>query len=164
MTVYSFHTEDSLTNFRPTKPKKLKSTPSTSTVNKLLHEQSLILPISCLDASLDGQLAASGCAQGLVRIWQLNTHQLQSTLKGHSAQVTCVKFSPNNLLVISGSEDKVLMVWTVADSTLTLTYKVAHILVNGCEPILLKITISITYLLVKFYIRLLKLYCISLYR
>lgn len=124
MTVYSFHTEDSLTNFRPTKPRKLKSTPSTSLVNRLLHEQSLILPISCLDASADGQLAASGCAQGLVRIWQMNTHTLQSILRGHTGHVTCVKFSINNLLVISGSEDKTLMVWTVADSTHTLTYKV----------------------------------------
>lgn len=87
-------------------------------------EQSELIPISCLEVSRDGQLAASGCARGLVRVWQLSTHRLQTTLNGHIGHVTCVTFSPNNLLVLSGSEDRTVVVWQLADNSPSLTYKV----------------------------------------
>lgn len=88
-------------------------------------EQSELIPISCLEVSRDGQLAASGCARGLVRVWQLSTHRLQTTLNGHIGHVTCVTFSPNNLLVLSGSEDRTVVVWQLADNSPSLTYKVS---------------------------------------
>ncbi|CAH2235084.1 jg7496, partial [Pararge aegeria aegeria] len=86
-------------------------------------EQSELIPISCLEVSRDGQLAASGCARGLVRVWQLSTHRLQTTLNGHLGHITCVTFSPNNLLVLSGSEDRTVVVWQLADNSSSLTYK-----------------------------------------
>ncbi|XP_048484798.1 protein qui-1 [Plutella xylostella] len=123
VTIYSFHTEDNLTNFRPTKQLKRRQTKSTTNVTMLQAEQSELIPISCLEVSRDGQLAASGCARGLVRVWQLSTHRLQTTLSGHMGHVTCVTFSPNNLLVLSGSEDRTVLVWQLADNVRTLTYK-----------------------------------------
>ncbi|VVD03875.1 unnamed protein product, partial [Leptidea sinapis] len=89
-------------------------------------EQSELIPISCLEVSRDGQLAASGCARGLVRVWQLSTHRLQATLGGHMGHITCVTFSPNNLIVLSGSEDRTVVVWQLADNSPSLTYKVQN--------------------------------------
>ncbi|XP_050669310.1 protein qui-1 isoform X2 [Leptidea sinapis] len=123
VTIYSFHTEDNLTNFRPTKQMKRKQTKSTTNISLLQAEQSELIPISCLEVSRDGQLAASGCARGLVRVWQLSTHRLQATLGGHMGHITCVTFSPNNLIVLSGSEDRTVVVWQLADNSPSLTYK-----------------------------------------
>ncbi|XP_037299409.1 uncharacterized protein LOC115450836 [Manduca sexta] len=123
VTIYSFHTEDNLTNFRPTKQMKRRQTKSTTNITLLQAEQSELIPISCLEVSRDGQLAASGCARGLVRVWQLSTHRLQTTLSGHIGHVTCVTFSPNNLIVLSGSEDRTVVVWQLADNSPSLTYK-----------------------------------------
>ncbi|XP_045764510.1 protein qui-1 isoform X1 [Maniola jurtina] len=123
VTIYSFHTEDNLTNFRPTKMLKRRQTKSTTNITLLQAEQSELIPISCLEVSRDGQLAASGCARGLVRVWQLSTHRLQTTLNGHLGHITCVTFSPNNLLVLSGSEDRTVVVWQLADNSSSLTYK-----------------------------------------
>ncbi|XP_075970830.1 protein qui-1 [Anticarsia gemmatalis] len=123
VTIYSFHTEDNLTNFRPTKQTKRRQTKSNTNVSMLQAEQSELIPISCLEVSRDGQLAASGCARGLVRVWHLSTHRLQATLNGHIGHVTCVTFSPNNLLVLSGSEDRTVVVWQLADNSPSLTYK-----------------------------------------
>ncbi|CAG4977394.1 unnamed protein product [Colias eurytheme] len=123
VTIYSFHTEDNLTNFRPTKQMKRRQTKSTTNISLLQAEQSELIPISCLEVSRDGQLAASGCARGLVRVWQLSTHRLQATLSAHMGHVTCVTFSPNNLLVLSGSEDRTVVVWQLADNSPSLTYK-----------------------------------------
>ncbi|KAH9645256.1 hypothetical protein HF086_000419, partial [Spodoptera exigua] len=123
VTIYSFHTEDNLTNFRPTKQTKRRQTKSMTNVTMLQAEQSELIPISCLEISRDGQLAASGCARGLVRVWHLSTHRLQTTLNGHLGHVTCVTFSPNNLLVLSGSEDRTIVVWQLADNSPSLTYK-----------------------------------------
>ncbi|XP_012550806.2 protein qui-1 isoform X2 [Bombyx mori] len=123
VTIYSFHTEDNLTNFRPTKQMKRRQTKSTTNITLLQAEQSDLIPISCLEVSRDGQLGASGCARGLVRVWQLSTHRLQATLNGHIGHITCVTFSPNNLLVLSGSEDRTVVVWQLADNSPSLTYK-----------------------------------------
>ncbi|XP_028158797.1 NACHT domain- and WD repeat-containing protein 1 [Ostrinia furnacalis] len=123
VTIYSFHTEDNLTNFRPTKQLKRRQTKSTTNVTLLQAEQSELIPISCLEVSRDGQLAVSGCARGLVRVWQLSTHRLQATLSGHMGHITCVCFSPNNLIVLSGSEDRTVVVWQLADNSPSLTYK-----------------------------------------
>ncbi|CAF4897935.1 unnamed protein product [Pieris macdunnoughi] len=123
VTIYSFHTEDNLTNFRPTKQMKRRQTKSTTNISMLQAEQSELIPISCLEVSRDGQLAASGCARGLVRVWQLSTHRLQATLSGHIGHITCVTFSPNNLLVLSGSEDRTIVVWQLDDNSPSLTYK-----------------------------------------
>ncbi|XP_049866312.1 protein qui-1 [Pectinophora gossypiella] len=123
VTIYSFHTEDNLTNFRPTKQTNRRQTKSTTNVSLLQAEQSELIPISCLEVSRDGQLAASGCARGLVRVWQLSTHRLQATFNGHIGHVTCVTFSPNNLMVLSGSEDRTIVVWQLADNSPSLTYK-----------------------------------------
>lgn len=61
-------------------------------------------PISCLDVSRDGAMAVTGGVDSLVNLWQLNTHELVSTLEGHIASVTCVAFSASGLFAASGTK------------------------------------------------------------
>jgi len=59
-------------------------------------------PISCLDISRDGAMVVTGGVDSLVNLWQLNTHEMLSTLEGHIASVTCIAFSASGLFVASG--------------------------------------------------------------
>lgn len=88
MTYWSFRGEEA-----PTKPQKL---------GKQESLQPHTSPISCLDISRDGAMAVTGGVDSLVNLWQLNTHELMSTLEGHIASVTCITFSASGLFVASG--------------------------------------------------------------
>ncbi|XP_015605935.1 NACHT domain- and WD repeat-containing protein 1 isoform X2 [Cephus cinctus] len=80
-------------------------------------------PISCLDVSRDGAMAVTGGVDSLVNLWQLNTHELVSTLEGHIASVTCVAFSASGLFAASGSEDKTVRVWGLTLGLVVATFR-----------------------------------------
>lgn len=80
-------------------------------------------PISCLDISRDGAMAVTGGVDSLVNLWQLNTHELLSTLEGHDASVTCVAFSASGLFAASGSEDKTVRVWGLTLGLVVATFR-----------------------------------------
>ncbi|XP_072745526.1 protein qui-1 [Anoplolepis gracilipes] len=80
-------------------------------------------PISCLDISRDGAMAVTGGVDSLVNLWQLNTHELMSTLEGHIASITCIAFSASGLFVASGSEDKTVRVWGLTLGLVVATFK-----------------------------------------
>ncbi|TAG98107.1 MULTISPECIES: WD40 repeat domain-containing protein [unclassified Microcoleus] len=46
-----------------------------------------------------------------IKIWDRKTGQLLKTLKGHTAPVRAVAFSPNGSRIVSGGQDKVIKVW-----------------------------------------------------
>ncbi|PNF24563.1 hypothetical protein B7P43_G05388 [Cryptotermes secundus] len=106
ITFWSFHREDAI---GPTSGSI--SPVSSSRKTSQQSQQSHTAPITCLDISRDGLMAVTGSVDSLVNIWQLNTHELHSTLEGHVASITCVAFSSNGLFAVSGSEDKTARVW-----------------------------------------------------
>ena len=61
----------------------------------------------------------------MVNIWQLNTHELQCTLDGHTATVICVSLAPNGLFAVSGSEDHTARVWGLTLGLVVTVYKVS---------------------------------------
>lgn len=61
----------------------------------------------------------------LVNVWQLNTHELHSTMEGHTGAVTCVAISPNSIFAISGSEDKTARVWGLTLGMVVSVFKVS---------------------------------------
>lgn len=93
MTYWSFRGEEA-----PSKPQKL---------GKQESLQPHTSPISCLDISRDGAMAVTGGVDSLVNLWQLNTHELMSTLEGHIASVTCITFSASGLFVASGKYESI---------------------------------------------------------
>ncbi|KAL4131074.1 hypothetical protein QTP88_008425 [Uroleucon formosanum] len=90
--------------------------------------------ITCLDISRDGTMAVTGGLDSLVNVWhlnveslenvyQLNNNELHSTMHGHTAAITCLAIASNGLFAVSGSEDKLVLVWglTVGNAVFTFS-------------------------------------------
>ncbi|PAV17406.1 WD40 domain containing protein [Pyrrhoderma noxium] len=86
---------------------------------------------SCsLDSTVYGKRVVSGSPDKCIRIWSTTTCRLISTsskghvqyfrlisiLKGHSASVTAVTYSPDGSRIVSGSEDNTIRVWDAKNS------------------------------------------------
>lgn len=65
--------------------------------------------------SPDGQLLATGDANGEVRLWQVADSKLLLICKGHAGWVHCVTFSPDGKLLSSASSDHTVKLWNVTD-------------------------------------------------
>jgi len=52
-----------------------------------------------------------------VRVWDVQTGALLQTLDGHEGLVNCAVFSPNGLLIASGSDDHKILLRNVASGT-----------------------------------------------
>ena len=61
--------------------------------------------------SHDGTLVAAGCADSIIRIWDVQIGYLVERLRGHSWPVNSVSFTPDGRGLISGSNDKKVKRW-----------------------------------------------------
>jgi len=61
--------------------------------------------------SLDGLTLASGCNDNTIKIWNLLTGELLSTLKGHLGTVYSVAIAPLGNILVSGSADETIKIW-----------------------------------------------------
>lgn len=57
----------------------------------------------------------AGGDSGRLYLWETVTGRLIRSFPGHFKSVTCVKFSQDGTLLISGGSDGLLRVWTIAD-------------------------------------------------
>jgi WD40 repeat protein len=64
-------------------------------------------------------LLASGCDDGLVRMWD-RIYGRCVTLEGHTRSIRSVKFSPDGNILASGSEDGTTRLWKLADHSCRL--------------------------------------------
>ena len=77
-----------------------------------------------------GTLAAGGCSDFVVRVWDAGRGFATHNLKGHGALITSVLFGPaprsdpNKLLLFSGAEDGDVRVWSLATKTCKAVLKV----------------------------------------
>ncbi|NET35645.1 MAG: AAA family ATPase [Cyanothece sp. SIO1E1] len=65
-------------------------------------------------ASLDTQnshILASGCLDGVIRLWNLQTGQVLRTLREHRGGIFSVAFHGNGQILASGSEDRTIKLW-----------------------------------------------------
>jgi WD40 repeat protein len=61
--------------------------------------------------SHDGQLLATGSADGLARTWGVASGKPLVTFKGHTDHVAAVAFAPDDALLATGSHDRTVRVW-----------------------------------------------------
>ncbi|HAJ61531.1 MAG TPA: serine/threonine protein kinase, partial [Cyanobacteria bacterium UBA8543] len=50
--------------------------------------------VKCLAITPDGQMLASGSQDKTIKLWQLDTGELKSTLIGHWGEVNCIAIAP----------------------------------------------------------------------
>jgi WD40 repeat protein len=66
-------------------------------------------------------MLASGSLDNTVKLWNARSGVLNSTLKGHSADVYTVCYSPDGQTIASGSGDSTIKLWEAATGKLTAT-------------------------------------------
>lgn len=69
------------------------------------------LAIYCMDLNKNENLLAVGTIDGCIKIYDMNYNKLVSTLDSHSGTVTCIKWSSCGKFLISGSDDKCIIIW-----------------------------------------------------
>lgn len=69
------------------------------------------LYVVSVTVSSDCSYIVSGSFDKDIKVWDLETGTLISTLKGHKKEVDSVAISPDNQYIISGSNDKTIKVW-----------------------------------------------------
>ncbi|KAK7747199.1 U3 small nucleolar RNA-associated protein 13 [Diatrype stigma] len=93
--------------------------------------------INAIDVSQSGQLFASASQDRTVKIWSIQEGEVQGILRGHRRGVWSVSFAPPNTpiiqgeqgsiagkgAIITGSGDKTIKLWSLADYTCLRTFE-----------------------------------------
>ena len=74
--------------------------------------------VTALAFSPDGSMIASGCSDGLVRLWDTATGSFISDCAGHTGEVRSLAFSPDGEHLVSGSVDSTARIWETATGKL----------------------------------------------
>jgi WD40 repeat protein len=69
--------------------------------------------VQCLAISPDGRIAAAGCRDGQIRLWNLLTGRVESTIPAHQREVQCLAFQPGGRLLASGGRDGLVRLWSL---------------------------------------------------
>ncbi len=80
-------------------------------LEKILYGHSS--PINSVAINPDGKTLVSGSYDNTIKIWDLQTGELKSTLSGHSGAVFSVAISPDGKTLVSGSADKTIKIWNL---------------------------------------------------
>lgn len=71
-------------------------------------------PITRMAWASQQPLVATGCLDGVVRLWDLRTSGCVKELHGHSSAVQDLTFSPDGSMVLTGSDDATARVFALA--------------------------------------------------
>ena len=74
--------------------------------------------VESIENAPNGEILAISLNDFTIQIWNINTGQLKSTLKGHTNSVTSLSFSPDGSILASSSSDKTIMIWNVESARL----------------------------------------------
>jgi len=66
----------------------------------------------------DGQRIFSGGEDGLIRIWDVETHKQVGSIAGHQGDVNSLDVSPDGKLLASAGDDRLVRIWEIATGAL----------------------------------------------
>jgi WD40 repeat protein len=69
----------------------------------------------------ESSMLATGCDDGIIRLWDVSNQQLLRELQGHSNYIRSLAFSPDGSQLVSGSFDCTVRLWSVASGKLLKT-------------------------------------------
>src|SRR5919202_391804 len=72
-------------------------------------------PVHSVAISPNGQFLASGYEDKTIRLGNLETGEVLSTLTGHSQGIKSVAFSPDGTILATGSDDQTIKLWNVSN-------------------------------------------------
>ncbi len=78
-------------------------------------------PVRCLAVSKTSPIFASLNYETDIKLWELNTGQIITNLRGHTAPVTCLTMSHTGQTLISGSQDKTIRFWDLKEKKIIRT-------------------------------------------
>ena len=76
--------------------------------------------------SPDGNSVAAAGENGKILVWTLAGDQPPVELKGHDSAVNTLKFSDDGRRLVSGSDDRTVKLWSIADSRVLASQKVMY--------------------------------------
>jgi len=88
----------------------------------------------CVDMHPSEMLCATGGSDGKIVLFDCEATSKVSTLPGHSAPVSVVRFVPRQPLIMSGSDDAVVCCWSQSDGGLKNAFKFHSDCIVGCAP------------------------------
>ncbi|XP_029048246.1 protein FAN-like isoform X1 [Osmia bicornis bicornis] len=73
--------------------------------------------VTCINVSRDETLLVSGTEDGEIFVWNMDTYDLQFTVKAHTCKINAMVFDQEGRSIISSAQDKVLNIIDVFTST-----------------------------------------------
>ncbi|XP_034478202.1 NACHT domain- and WD repeat-containing protein 1 [Drosophila innubila] len=120
ITFYSFRNEELYVNPYSRHPRRKRSLKRHTQAQR--SPSTTLPPITCFDLSRDSQQLAIASGRN-VHMMRINTPEYQSTLEGHTCVVNCLKFAPNGEFLVTGGDDRLVQVWTLALGEINHTFK-----------------------------------------
>ncbi|WP_414624789.1 AAA-like domain-containing protein, partial [Calothrix sp. CCY 0018] len=86
--------------------------------NRLTGYQDTVLSVAF---SPDGKTLASGNGDKTIKLWNISSGKIISTLNGHQDTVLSVAFSPDGKTLATGSVDKTIKLWNISSGKIIST-------------------------------------------
>ena len=103
----------------------LKNNKTYSNVLNIQKNKTLIKTLEatflCLDLSFDGKRVATG-GYKIIKIYKAPMLKIKHQIFAHNSNIICIKFSHDNLYLVTGAEDASIKLWRVKDVQLVNTF------------------------------------------
>ncbi|MCL1475557.1 serine/threonine protein kinase [Argonema antarcticum A004/B2] len=97
-------------------PKSQIPNPPWRCIRTLTGNSGLYGCINSVAISPNGEIIASCSDDKNIKLWNINTGEVISTLYGHTNFVKSVAFSPDGTILATGSDDRTIKLWNVSTS------------------------------------------------